>query len=144
MTGGYTLDVSALNPAAHDPLDSIDWRSASNVPFTNVGGVPTAYVYFAPAGESHGEVGDDGVAPLVTYGWQQYQIDGVMLALEQYEPILGVNYVITTNASQATFRLMTSTSSQYGAYFYPQDPAYGTQQGIGVFNLASGGFGTNP
>jgi serralysin len=144
MTGGYTLDVSSVNPSAHDPLDSIDWRSANNVPFTNVGGVPTAYVYFAPAGESHGEVGDDGVAPLVTYGWQQYQIDGVMLALEQFEQILGVNYVITTNASQATFRLMTSTSSQYGAYFYPQDPAYGTQQGIGVFNLASGGFGTNP
>ncbi|MCY0725676.1 hypothetical protein OVW19_28465, partial [Klebsiella pneumoniae] len=26
----------------------------------------------------------------------------------------------------------------------PQDPAYGTQQGIGTFNLISGGFGTRP
>lgn len=147
MTGGYTLDVHAENPAEHGPLDSIDWRSAGNVPFLDTDGDgrgDTATVYFAPAGESFGEVGDDGVAPLVTFGWQQWQIDGVMLALEQYEQILGVNYVITDNPDQATFRLMTSVSALYGAYFYPQDPAYGTQQGIGVFNLASGGFGTRP
>jgi serralysin len=30
--------------------------------------------------------------------------------------------------------------SKYGARFYPQDPAYGSQQGIGTFNLLSGGF----
>ena len=144
MTGGYTLDVSAVEPAAHDPIDAIDWQSAGNVPFVDVDGVPTATVYFAPAGENFGEVGDDGVTPLVTYGWQQWQIDGVMHALEQYEQILGVNYVITTDPEQATFRLMTSVSGLYGAYMYPQDPTYGTQQGIGVFNLASGGFGTRP
>ena len=144
MTGGYTLDVGSVNPDGHHPVDSIDWRSAGNVPFVDVGGVPTAYVYFAPAGENLGETGDDGESPLVTYGWQQHQINGVMAALENYGQILGVNYVITDNAEQATFRLMTSVSSQYGAYFYPQDPAYGTQQGIGVFNLASGGFGTRP
>ncbi|MCA1600255.1 MAG: M10 family metallopeptidase C-terminal domain-containing protein, partial [Acidobacteria bacterium] len=147
MTGGYTLDVHADNPAEHGPLDSIDWRSANNVPFVDTDGDgigDTAYVYFAPAGENFGETGDDGVTPLVTYGWQQWQIDGVMLALEQYEEILGVNYEITTDSSQATFRLMTSVSGLYGAYMYPQDPAYGTQQGIGVYNLASGGFGTNP
>ena len=147
MTGGYTIDVSAANPGAHDPIDSIDWRSAGNVPFvdTNGDGIgDTAYVYFAPAGENFGEVGDDGVTPLVTYGWQQWQIDGVMAALEQFEQILGVNYVITTDPDHATFRLMTSVSALYGAYMYPQDPAYGTQVGIGVFNLASGGFGTRP
>jgi hypothetical protein len=44
--------------------------------------------------------------------------------------------------NQATFRLNTSVSALYGAYMYPQDPAYGTQQGIGIFNLVSGGFGT--
>ena len=147
MTGGYTLDVSAADPAAHDPVDSIDWRSAGNVPFVDTDGDgvgDTAYVYFAPAGENFGETGDDGVTPLVTYGWQQWQIEGVMAALEQYEQILGVNYQITTDPDQATFRLMTSVSALYGAYMYPQDPAYGTQQGIGVFNLASGGFGTRP
>lgn len=144
QTGGYTLDVRAVDPDAHDPINSIDWMSAGNVQFVDVDGVPTAYVYFAPAGENFGEVGDDGVSPLVTYGWEQWQIDGVMAALEEYEAILGVNYVITNDPEQATFRLMTSVSALYGAYMYPQDPAYGTQQGIGVFNLASGGFGTRP
>lgn len=140
LLGGYTLDIAELNPADFDPLDSIDWESANDVPFTDVNGVPTAYVYFAPAGENFGEVGDDGVTPLVTFGWEDFQIDGVMAALEQYEHILGVNYEITEDVDQATFRLLTSESSQYGARFYPQDPAYGDAQGIGTFNLLSGGF----
>ena len=147
MTGGYTLDVAGHHPDEHGPLDSIDWRSANNVQFVDTDGDgrgDTAYVYFAPAGENFGETGDDGISPLVTYGWQQWQIDGVMAALEHYEQILGVDYVITDDPEQATFRLATSVSALYGAYMYPQDPAYGTQQGIGVFNLASGGFGTRP
>ena len=147
MTGGYTLDVGATNPDEHGPLDSIDWRSANNVPFVDTDGDgvgDTAYVYFGQAGESFGEVGDDGVAPLVTYGFQQWQIDGIMAALQQYSQILGINYVRTDDPDQATFRLNTSVSALYGAYMYPRDPAYGTQQGIGIFNLVSGGFGTNP
>lgn len=147
MTGGYTLDVQGVSPDAHGPLDSIDWRSANNVPFVDTDGDgrgDTAYIYFGGAGENFGETGDDGISPLVTYGWQQWQIDGVMQALESYAEILGVNYVITDDPDQATFRLLTSVSGLYGAYMYPQDPAYGTQQGIGVFNLASGGFGTRP
>ena len=52
MTGGYTIDVSGVNPADYDPLDSINWRSAANVPFVDVDGVPTATVYFAPSGEN--------------------------------------------------------------------------------------------
>ncbi len=140
MTGGYTLDVTATNPADHDPLQSIRWVDANNIPTVNVGGTPTAYVYFAPASDGgFGELGDDG-QPMVTYGWQQFQIDGVMNALEEYSHITGINYLITTDVNQATFRLVTDISEQYGAYFYPQDPADGTQQGIGVFNLASGGF----
>jgi serralysin len=141
MTGGYTLDVAELNPADYDPLDSIDWRTADNVPFVDVAGTPTAYVYFAPAGENFGELADDGVTPMTTYGWQQFQIDGVMTALQEYENILGVHYEITTDVEQATFRLLTTESEDYGAYFYPQDEAaYGDAQGIGVFNLLSGGF----
>ncbi|MGF7146820.1 Ca2+-binding RTX toxin-like protein [Sphingomonas zeicaulis] len=139
LLGGYTLDVSEIDPSDLDPLDSIDWVNAANVPFVDVGGVPTAYVYFAPAGENFGELGDDG-NPMITYGWQQFQIDGVMKALGEFEEILGVNYVITTDASQATFRLLTTESEEYGAYFYPRDPSYGTQQGIAAFNLLSGGF----
>jgi serralysin len=140
LTGGYTLDLAAINPADYDPLDSIDWENAANVPFVDVGGVPTAYVYFAPAGENFGELADDGVTPMTTFGWEQFQIDGVMNALTEYEKLLGVNYEITTDASQATFRLLTTESEEYGAYFYPRDPVYGTQQGIAAFNLLSGGF----
>jgi Ca2+-binding RTX toxin-like protein len=140
MTGGYTLDVAEVDPADYDPLDSIDWVSANNVPFVDVNGTPTAYVYFAPAGENFGEVADDGVTPLETFGWQKFQIEGVMNALTEYEKILGVNYEITTDVSKATFRMLTAESEEYGARFYPQDPAYGTQQGIGTFNVLSGGF----
>ena len=139
LLGGYTLDVTEIDPSDLDPLDSIDWQDAANVPFVDVDGVPTAYVYFAPAGENFGELGDDG-NPMITYGWQQFQIDGVMKALGEFEEILGVNYVITTDVTQATFRLLTTESEEYGAYFYPRDPGYGTQQGIGAFNLLSGGF----
>jgi len=144
MTGGYTLDVTGVNPADYDPLESLNWDSASNIPTVSVNGTPTAYVYFAPASDGgFGEVESDGETPITTYGWQQFQIDGVMRALQEYTAITGINYVITTDVAQATFRLVTTISQEFGAYFYPQDPAYGDQQGIGVFNLISGGF-TNP
>ena len=140
QTGGYVLTTQLADLSNENPLDSIDWVNADNVPFVNVNGVPTAYVYFGAAGENFGETGDDGVTPMITLGWNAYEKQQVMKALEEYEKILGVNYEITTDINQATFRLSTTTSTQYGAYFYPQDPAYGTQQGIGVFNVVSGGW----
>ena len=144
MTGGYTLDVAELNPADYNPLESLNWDSANNVQFVNVNGTPTAYVYFAAAGQNFGEVQGDSDAPLVSLGWTEFEIQQVMLALEEYEKILGVNYEITTDLSQATFRLITTPDEPYGARFYPQDPAYGTQQGIGTFNVDSGGWGAFP
>lgn len=141
MTGGYTLDVTGVNPADYDPLQSLNWDSAQNIPTVTVEGVPTAYVYFAPASDGgFGEVESDGVTPITTYGWQAFQIEGVMRALEEYTAITGVNYVITTDVEEATFRLVTTINDDYGALFYPQEPAYGDLQGLGVFNLASGGF----
>jgi hypothetical protein len=137
--GGYTLDVRAVNPADEDPVEALIWDSAANVPFVMVNGVPTAYVYFAPAGENFGETSDQGNA-MRTLGWNAYEIQQVMLALEQYEHILGVNYEITTDANQATFRLLTTRSDAYGAYAYAQDPEYGAQAGILVFNVDSGGW----
>jgi serralysin len=144
MTGGYTLDVAAVNPADHDPLESIGWDSAGNIPTVNVNGTPTAYIYFAPASDGgFGEVEADGVTPIATYGWQQFQIAGVMRALQEYTTITGINYVVTTNLAQATLRVVTTINDQYGALFHPQDPGDGALQGLGVFNLASGGF-TDP
>lgn len=144
QTGGYALTFSQVDISSLDPLDSIDWANANDVPFVDVDGVPTAYVYFAAAGESFGELNDAGDGPRESFGWQQHEIDAVMLALEEYEHILGVNYEITTDVNQATFRLMTTTSEDFGAYFYPQDPAFGTQQGIGAFNVDSGGWAAFP
>lgn len=136
-TGGFSITISELDPSDFDPLESLGWDSASNIP---VDANNVAYVYFADAGENFGELADDGVTPMTTYGWNAWEIQQVMSALDEYEKILGIDYQITTDVNQATFRLMTTVSTQYGAYFYPQDPAFGTQQGIGVFNIASGGW----
>lgn len=140
QTGGYALEFNQVDISSLDPIDAFNWESANNVPFVDVNGTPTAYVYFAEAGESFGELADDGVAPLPSFGWNDFEKQQVMLALEEYEHILGVDYQITTDVEQATFRLITTESEQYGAYFYPQDPAYGSQQGIGAFNIRSGGW----
>lgn len=138
--GGYTLDVSELEPANLDPLKTIDSVTADNVPVVDVDGVPTVYVYFAPAGENFGEVGDDHITPLETFGWRQFQISGVMSALSQYEKVLGLNYEITTDENQATFRLLTFESQLQDTLFYPQDSGFGSRQGIGKFNLLNDGF----
>ena len=138
-TGGYTLDVTEIDPSTRDPLEAFIWDSAGNItPDAIVDGVPTVYIYFGDAGENFG-TGE------TTYGWQQHQIDAVMHALnEAYSPLTGFNYVITEDSSQATFRMITVQNQTYGARFYPQDPAYGSLQGVGSFNLLSGGFGTDP
>jgi hypothetical protein len=146
-TGGYTLDVTEIDPSTHDPLESLNWDSADNIDTVMVNGVPTAYVYFAPAGQNFGETEatDDYPpgTPMTTYGWTAEQQAAVMSALAQYTPITGIQYLVTTDVNQAEFRLLTTINDDYGARFYPQDPAYGTQEGIGTFNLASGGFGTD-
>jgi Ca2+-binding RTX toxin-like protein len=144
MTGGYTLDVRGVDPADYDPLQAFNWDSADNIPTVLVNGVPTAYVYFAGAAEGgFGEVEADGETPITTYGWEDFQIAGVMRALQEYTPITGINYVRTNDIEQATFRLVTTINEEYGARFYPQEPDSGDLQGLGVFNLASGGF-TDP
>ena len=143
-TGGYTLDVEQIDLSTRDPLESLNWDRAANIDTVLVNGVPTAYVYFGAAGESFGERNANGT-PLVAAGWTPAQIAAVMTALQtDYTPITGINYVRTMDITQAEFRLQTTPTATYGAYFYPQDPVYGTQEGIGVFNLASGGFGALP
>jgi Ca2+-binding RTX toxin-like protein len=138
-TGGYTLDVTEIDPSTRDPLEAFIWDNAVNItPDAIVEGVPTVYIYFGDAGENFG-TGE------VTYGWQQHQIDAVMHALNTaYTPVTGFNYVITEEAGEATFKMITVQNQTYGARFYPQDPAYGSLQGVGSFNLLSGGFGSDP
>ncbi len=140
QTGGYVVEFAQVDISNLDPLDSINWASADDVTFVDVEGVPTAYVYFGNSDVNFGQTADDGVSPMVTIDWNAYEIGQVMLALEEYEAILGVNYVITTDPNVATFRLLKTESEDYGAYFFPQDPAFGADQGIGVFNVLSGGW----
>lgn len=140
QVGGYTLDVREINPADFDPRDSLNWFSASNIPTVLVDGVPTAYVYFGDSGENFGQTADDGVSPMVTIDWNAFEKQQVMLALEEFERILGIDYKITTDVNQATFRLLKTESEDYGAYFYPQDPVFGADRGVGVFNVLSGGW----
>lgn len=141
QSGAFTITSQEFDPAAFDPRDALNWFSADNVPFD---GDNTAYVYFALPGESFGELADNGVDPLPSFGWNDFEKQQLMLALEEYEKILGVNYEITTDVNEATFRVITTTSNQYGAYFYPQDPVFGDAQGIGAFNVDSGGWGAFP
>jgi serralysin len=136
-TGGYSITLQEINPADYDPLDSINWFSADNI---DIGPGNTVKVFFAPAGESYDELADDGVSPLPSFGWNAFEKAQVMDALQEYTKVLGINYVETSNESEAEFRLITTTSNDYGAYFYPQDPAFGDAQGIGVFNVDSGGW----
>ncbi|MFB0610731.1 M10 family metallopeptidase C-terminal domain-containing protein [Aurantiacibacter poecillastricola] len=146
-TGGYTLDVQQLNPADYDPLESLDWDSAGNVEPIYVGEVPTVYVYFGEAGENFGQADpEDPTQEMVTFGWEQYQIDAVMDALQtHYTPITGLTYVQTDDQDIAQFRLATTENLTFGARFYPQDDAaYGDLSGVGTFNLLSGGFGSDP
>jgi hypothetical protein len=114
-----------------------------------VDGVPTAYIYFAAAGENFGEnaVSGDPTQPargsngtLLSHGWTAYEKAQFLLAMQEYTKILGIAYVETTNSASATFRVITSTSYAYGAYAYPQDPAYGTQRGVMVFNVDNRGW----
>ncbi|HJQ60003.1 MAG TPA: M10 family metallopeptidase C-terminal domain-containing protein, partial [Vineibacter sp.] len=132
-TGGFEeLDYSEFSP-----LDAINWFSADNI---DVGTGGVVKVYFATSGQSFGELADNGVSPLPSFGWNAFEKQQMMLALTEFGKILGYTYVETTNSAEAEFRLITTTSTQYGAYFIPQDSAYGTRQGIGVFNVDSGNW----
>lgn len=139
QTGGYTLDVAVIDPSQFDPLDAIDWVNANNIPVETVNGEEIAYVYFGDSDQNFGQTGDDG-NPMVTINWNPFEKQQVMLALQEYTRILGINYQITEDESQATFRLLKTESQEYGAYFFPQDPAFGDDQGVGVFNVLSGGW----
>jgi Ca2+-binding RTX toxin-like protein len=149
MVGGYTIDVKQMNLADLDPLDAIRWKSADNIDTVEVTGVgKVAYVYFGLPGENFGENALDGT-PMVTLGWNATEKAAVLGALGEYTPITGITYLETTDVNQAEFRMLTTaipagTPGAYGARFYPQDPAYGTQQGIGTFNVNSGGWAAFP
>ena len=123
QTGGYTLEVEHVDLSALDPLNSIDWGTqlSSNV----------VTVYFAAAGETF-----DGVTSL---GWSQYEIDQAMEALQTYADVSNLSFSITTNAAAATFRLVTTKSTEFLGYFNPPGE---TNAGVGVFATNGSGWDT--
>ena len=129
-TGGYSVTTQELDPSDFSPLDSINWFSADEIDIPPDGIVK---VYFGAPGETFGEPGP-------SFGWNAFEKQQVLDALNEYTKVIGIQYAETTNVADAEFRLFTTTSTQFGAYFYPQDPAFGTQQGIGAFNVNSGGW----
>ena len=129
-SGGYTITTQEIDLSTLSPLDAINWFSADNI---DIGPNNTVKIYFAQAGETFGEPGP-------SYGWNAFEKQQVFEALKEYTKIIGIKYEETTNVADAEFRLITTTSTQFGAYFYPQDPAYGAREGIGGFNVNSGGW----
>ena len=136
-TGGYSITSQEIDLSTLDPIDSLIWDNAANI---DPGSDGVVKIYFAVPGESFGEFADNGVDPLPSFGWNAFEKQQVMTALAEYSKILGFTYEETTDSSEADFRVITTTSEQYGAYFYPQDPAYGDAQGIGAFNVDSGAW----
>jgi serralysin len=118
-TGSYTIEVTETQPP--DFLDSIDW--GTEVADTSI------KVYFAAAGERF-----DGETSL---GWNDYEIQQAMLALQQFSNVCNVSFTITGNADKADFRLVTNTSDEYLGYFNPP----GTRNdGVGVFSQTGTGW----
>ena len=115
--GGYSLNADAKSP-----LPAIDWgsRLVSNA----------VTVYFAGAGEIY-----DGVTSL---GWTPYEIGRAMAALQTYADLTDLSFAVTSDPGAATFKLVTTRSDQFLAYFYPPGE---TNQGVGVF--ATNGDGWN-
>ncbi len=136
-TGGYSITLEEIDLSNLNPLDAINWFTADNI---DVGPGGVVKVYFAEAGESFGELADNNVDPLPSFGWNAHEKAQVFEVLQEYTKILGFTYEETSNVDEAEFRLITTTSNQFGAFFYPQDPAFGTQQGIGAFNVDNGGW----
>ena len=138
-TGTYTLTSGFTDPLS--PIDSIDWGSQ----LTGT----TIEVYFADNGETF-----DGTTSL---GWDQFEIDAAMAALNEISENINLTFVQSTNASTAEFKLLTfdfttdadEDNDTVLGFFGP--PSTGVGTGIGVFGrtatgwsaagLEKGGFG---
>jgi Ca2+-binding RTX toxin-like protein len=120
-TGQYRLSASL--GTAGDIRTTIDW--GTRLP----GGV--VEVYFIPAGQTH-----EGVA---SAGWNDYEIGRAMAALATYAAVVNLTFVRVDNASQAEFRLMTTTGLEEGEFGYFNPPG-DMNAGLGVFQRTAAGW----
>ena len=119
QTGGYVLNTTSLDPATLNPLDSIDWGGPAN----KVDNSDTLLIYFATAGQTYDGVTDIG-------GWTAYLQQQALEAFQTYSQFTNLTFAITTNSAIADFHLVTTTSTEYLAYFNPPGE---TNAGVGVF-----------
>ena len=88
-TGGYSITLQEIDLSTLNPLDAINWFSADNI---DIGPGNVVKVFFAPAGESYDELADNGIDPLPSFGWNAFEQQQVMQALQEYTKILGITY----------------------------------------------------
>jgi Ca2+-binding RTX toxin-like protein len=119
QTGGYTLDISETDLSTLDPLDAIDWGG----PLNAVDNSDTLLIYFATAGQTYDGVTDIG-------GWTPYMQAQALAAFQTYSQFADLTFAITTDTNLADFHLVTTTSTQFLAYFNPPGE---TNAGVGVF-----------
>ena len=129
-TGTYTLTSGLTDPLS--PMEAIDW--GTQLPGN------TVTVYFANAGETF-----DGET---SAGWLQWEQDAAMAALNDISNYVDINFEVTTDSANATFKLVTIETADFLGSFGPP----GTSgAGVGVFvrdgvgwsesGVQKGGFG---
>ena len=111
-SGGYQIAVAEVAPPSF--LDSIDWGTQLDGNVIDV--------YFAPAGETV-----DGKTSL---GWNAYEIQQTMLALQQIANVCDVHFNVTNNINNAEFVVGTKNSNTYLGYFNPPGV---NGEGTGIF-----------
>ena len=146
QTGGYALDLRAgrpQRPAIRSNALELGQRQQHRRPSTSAACRRLTSIS-APPGENFGETDDDGVGPMATYGWNQHRDrrgDARARAVRA-DHSASITSITTDVEPGDVPPVDHDVGQQFGAYFYPQDPAYGTQQGIGAFNVDSGGLGS--
>ena len=119
-TGTYSIEVTEVDHPEF--LDTINWGTQMS---TNV-----IDVYFAPEGEV--------VDGRTSRGWNAYEIQQTMLALQQMSEVCDVTFQITTVAADAEFTVATDRSPNWLGYFNPPDTGEGS--GTGVFAVNGTGW----
>jgi Ca2+-binding RTX toxin-like protein len=124
-TSGYELSVKTFDLSGKNPLDAINWGGNDNVVAGAADGI--IKVYFAQAGEVF-----DGQTSL---GWNDYEKQQAMKAFEQYENVLPVTYVVTTDAAEADFKLVikNATAGDTAGVLGYFNPPGEDNAGVGVF-----------
>ncbi|MGR4893614.1 M10 family metallopeptidase C-terminal domain-containing protein [Sphingopyxis sp. LARHCG72] len=133
----YTIKTKSIEFDSMNPLDSIDWKSASPI---DVNENNVAKVYFFTM--------EDNYNSLLTADYNDYQKSQIMDALQEFTKILGITYEITGNIEEATFRVGLGDGDFAGGLAIPNDPETASEIGLNVGDVfltrLQSGYGTGP